>query len=233
VEARSGGQGIASSNLANPTKRSTPSELADRHSTDILTALDDAERRPLRTNYWTAILDAMTWQPISGTKMGRYLPARRAHPADVGLPVYHGRRRTRGLRAEELATLAGISSDYVRLERGRETRPSPAVIDALATAPQLTEDEREHVRSLAALAARPTLRPATGSQGRGCTTFSGSSCWQPRHARRCVAPGNGPSDRPLLSTGEADNGSIERQFVLMRPSRGVGLEGQRAGRLEP
>jgi hypothetical protein len=36
-----------------------------------------------------------------------------------------------------------------------------------------------------------------------------------------------------LSTGEADNGSIERQFILMRPSRGVGLEGQLAGRLEP
>jgi hypothetical protein len=40
------------------------------------------------------------------------------------------------------------------------------------------------------------------------------------------------SARPLLSTGEADNGSIERQFVLMRPSRGVGLEGQLASRLE-
>jgi transcriptional regulator with XRE-family HTH domain len=81
--------------------------------------------------------------------MGRYLPARRAHPADVGLPVCHGRRRTPGLRREELAMLVGISSDYyVRLERRRETRPSPAVIDALATALQLTEDEREHLRSL-------------------------------------------------------------------------------------
>jgi transcriptional regulator with XRE-family HTH domain len=115
----------------------------------------------------------MTWQPISGIKMGQRLRARRAHPADVGLPVYHGRRGTPGLRREELATLAGISSDcYVRLERGRETRPSPVVVDAHATALQLTEDEREHLRSLAALAARPTLRPAD-TQGRGCITFSG------------------------------------------------------------
>ena len=70
-------------------------------------------------------------------------------------------------------------------------------------------------------------------QRRGCTIFSGSSCSATCHARRGVAPGNGPSARPLLSTGEADNGSIERQFILMRPSRGVGLEGQLAGRLEP
>jgi transcriptional regulator with XRE-family HTH domain len=176
----------------------------------------------------------MTWQPRSGTKMGRYLPARRTHPADVGLPVYHGRRRTPGLRAEELATLAGISGDYyVRLERGRETRPSPAVIDTLATALQLTEDEREHLRSLAALAARPTLGPATGPKGVGAPHSAARRARQPRHARRCVAPGDGPSARPLLSTGEADNGSIQRQFVLMRPSRGVGLEGQLAGRLEP
>jgi Helix-turn-helix domain len=125
--------------------------------------------------------------------MGRYLPARRAYPADVGLPVYHGQRRTPGLRREELAMLVGISSDYyVRLERRRENRPSPAVIDALATALQLTEDEREHLRSLAALAARPTLRPATGSQGRGCTTFSGSSCSATSPVRR-------PSKRPQCS----------------------------------
>ena len=81
---------------------------------------------------------------------------------------------------------------------------------------------------------RCVVRSSTASSsGRGCSIFSGSSCSATCHARRGVAPGNGPSARPLLSTGEADNGSIERQFVLMRPSRGVGLEGQLAGRLEP
>ena len=66
----------------------------------------------------------------------------------------------RGLRREELATLAGISSDYyVRLERGKETRPSDQVIDALARALRLDSDELDHLRSLAALAARRPSDP--------------------------------------------------------------------------
>jgi transcriptional regulator with XRE-family HTH domain len=63
-----------------------------------------------------------------GTELGRFLRARRAliSPADVGLPVYQGIRRTPGLRREELATLAGISNDYyTRLERGKETPSQP------------------------------------------------------------------------------------------------------------
>jgi transcriptional regulator with XRE-family HTH domain len=97
-----------------------------------------------------------------GTELGRFLRARRAQisPADVGLPVYQGIRRTPGLRREELATLAGISNDYyTRLERGKETHPSPEVIDALARALQLENDERDHLRSLAALAARRASTP--------------------------------------------------------------------------
>ena len=94
--------------------------------------------------------------------MGRFLRARRAHvtPAQVGLPAAQGRRRTTGLRREELATLAGISNDYyIRLERGKETRPSPEVIDALARALQMEPDEHEHLRSLAVLAARRAPEP--------------------------------------------------------------------------
>jgi transcriptional regulator with XRE-family HTH domain len=71
------------------------------------------------------------------TELGRFLRTRRAgvRPADVGLPAGLGTRRTPGLRREELATLAGVSIDYyTRLERGKETRPSPAVVDALARA---------------------------------------------------------------------------------------------------
>jgi transcriptional regulator with XRE-family HTH domain len=97
-----------------------------------------------------------------GTELGHFLRARRAQitPADVGLPSHHGPRRTPGLRREELATLAGISSDYyVRLERGKETRPSDQVIDALARALRLDSDELDHLRSLAALAARRPSDP--------------------------------------------------------------------------
>ena len=69
--------------------------------------------------------------------LGEFLRARRARvrPADVGLPAGTGLRRTPGLRREELAALAGVSIDYyIRLEQGRETNPSPPVLDALASA---------------------------------------------------------------------------------------------------
>ncbi|MET7775482.1 MULTISPECIES: helix-turn-helix transcriptional regulator [Streptomyces] len=92
-----------------------------------------------------------------GTELGRFLRARRARltPTEAGLAAGAGVRRTPGLRREELATLAGISIDYyTRLERGKETRPSPQVVDALARALQLEDDEHEHLRSLAQLAAR-------------------------------------------------------------------------------
>lgn len=60
-----------------------------------------------------------------------------------------GRRRTTGLRREEVATVAGISADYyTRLEQGRETHPSDAVLDALARALRLDPDAAEHLHRL-------------------------------------------------------------------------------------
>jgi transcriptional regulator with XRE-family HTH domain len=96
------------------------------------------------------------------TELGRFLRARRAglRPVDVGLPSGTGPRRTPGLRREELATLAGVSIDYyTRLERGKETRPSPAVIDALADALRLNDEERRYLRELAVQAARRAPEP--------------------------------------------------------------------------
>jgi transcriptional regulator with XRE-family HTH domain len=84
------------------------------------------------------------------TAFGEYLRARRAllHPEDVGLPA-SGRRRVPGLRREELAMLAGISSDYyLRLEQGREHHPSTQVIDALARALQLDEHATAHLHAI-------------------------------------------------------------------------------------
>ena len=75
--------------------------------------------------------------------MAEFLRTRREQlrPGDVGLPD-SGRRRTPGLRREEVATLAGISIDYlVRLEQGRDTRPSLSVIAALAEALRLDDDD--------------------------------------------------------------------------------------------
>ncbi|MEU8028397.1 helix-turn-helix domain-containing protein [Streptomyces sp. NPDC049099] len=90
-----------------------------------------------------------------GTELGRYLKARRAQvrPEDVGLPVGAGLRRTPGLRREELAALAGVSVDYyIRLERGRETNPSPAVVDAIGRALRLRGDGYERLHELVELA---------------------------------------------------------------------------------
>ncbi|MEK8174706.1 helix-turn-helix transcriptional regulator [Streptomyces sp. M19] len=67
----------------------------------------------------------------------------------MGLPA-GPRRRTPGLRRAELATLAGVSVEYVtRLEQGRDRRPSASVLAALADALRLTANERVHLHRLA------------------------------------------------------------------------------------
>jgi transcriptional regulator with XRE-family HTH domain len=99
------------------------------------------------------------------TSVAEFLRARREQlqPADVGLPD-SGRRRTPGLRREEVATLAGISIDYlVRLEQGRDTRPSESVIAALADALRLDGDGRRQLSMLAMVNQKSVLCPAAGS----------------------------------------------------------------------
>ncbi|MFC8779263.1 MULTISPECIES: helix-turn-helix transcriptional regulator [Streptomyces] len=91
-------------------------------------------------------------------ELGDFLRARRdrLHPADVGLEP-GGRRKVTGLRREELALLAGLSTDYYqRMEQGRDVRPSDDVLDALATALALDDEERRHLFTLAHAARRPT-----------------------------------------------------------------------------
>ena len=73
----------------------------------------------------------------------------RIGPASVGLPP-RGRRRTPGLRREDVAQMAGISVDYyARLEQQRGARPSEQVISALAGALRLTQDESDYLHRLA------------------------------------------------------------------------------------
>jgi transcriptional regulator with XRE-family HTH domain len=70
-------------------------------------------------------------------------------PDDVGLPAGR-RRRTAGLRREEVAQLANMSTDfYARIEQRRGSRPSEATVAALARALRLTLDERDHLFHLA------------------------------------------------------------------------------------
>lgn len=80
-----------------------------------------------------------------------FLVARRAElrPADIGMPA-GGRRRTPGLRREEVAVRAGVSADYLaRLEQGRDSNPSMSVVDALADALLLAGAQRDHFTMLA------------------------------------------------------------------------------------
>ncbi|MFE1961536.1 helix-turn-helix domain-containing protein [Streptomyces sp. NPDC059479] len=96
--------------------------------------------------------------------IGEYLRARRelVRPDDVGIPD-NGRRRVAGLRRDELALLAGISTEYyTRLEQGSDRNPSAQVLDALARALRLDADATAHLHELASPATvrrRPARRP--------------------------------------------------------------------------
>jgi transcriptional regulator with XRE-family HTH domain len=100
-------------------------------------------------------------------ELGDFLRARRARltPESVGLPR-HRRRRTPGLRREEVAELAGIGVDwYVRLEQGRPVTPSVGTVDALARALRLTELEHQHLRALAGGGGHRPFQPETAPPG--------------------------------------------------------------------
>ncbi|WP_416518519.1 helix-turn-helix transcriptional regulator [Streptomyces achromogenes] len=88
----------------------------------------------------------------------------RLAPSDVGLPA-GARRRTPGLRREEVAQLAGMSVDYyTRLEQSRGPRPSRQMLTALARALRLTKDEHDHLFHLTGQ--EPPRREATGAHVR-------------------------------------------------------------------
>src|ERR1700712_1062530 len=88
--------------------------------------------------------------------IGEYLRARReqVRPEAVGL-VDRGRRRVPGLRRDEVALLAGISTEYyTRLEQGTDHHPSAQVLTAIARALRLDADATAHLHELAAPAPR-------------------------------------------------------------------------------
>jgi len=84
----------------------------------------------------------------------------RIRPADVGLPAGR-RRRTPGLRREEVAHLAYMSTEYyTRLEQGRAPRPSREVLTGLARALRLSDAERDHLHHLAGEPPAPPAGPS-------------------------------------------------------------------------
>ncbi len=88
------------------------------------------------------------------SELREFLMSRRARvsPAEVGLPDGGARRRTPGLRREEVAVLAGVGpSWYQWLEQGRDISVSPQVLDSVARVLRLSDVERRHLYLLAGL----------------------------------------------------------------------------------
>ena len=101
---------------------------------------------------------------VTRAELSGFLKSRRARisPATVGLPNGR-RRRTPGLRREEVADLAGVGLTwYTWLEQGRDIRVSPEVLAAIARALQLEPAERAHLFRLAGHAP-PATEPAAAS----------------------------------------------------------------------
>ena len=157
--------------------------------------------------------------PTRREELGEFLRhlRERTEPAAVGIDATRGRRRTPGLRREEVCQLAGVGlSWYTWLEQGREITPSPSVLDALAHVFALTGAERGALFDLAGVpvpppaGAYPTRAPA--EIGAWVAALAETPAWltNPRTdvlahnpaAERVVGiPGVGPDGRRNLLRG--------------------------------
>ena len=102
----------------------------------------------------------------SDNALGEFLRARREllDPGELGVPDF-GRRRVPGLRREELALLAGVSSPYyTRLEQGRDRNPSPQILDAIGRSLGLDEQAMDHLHRLAQAASAPYDSPPASEE---------------------------------------------------------------------
>jgi transcriptional regulator with XRE-family HTH domain len=96
------------------------------------------------------------------TEVREFLTTRRAKitPDQAGVPLYGQRRRVPGLRREEVAQLAGLSTDYyTRLEKGNLRGASDSVLEAIARALHLDDAERAHLLDLARAARTGAREP--------------------------------------------------------------------------
>ncbi|MFF1487564.1 helix-turn-helix transcriptional regulator [Streptomyces sp. NPDC058319] len=110
----------------------------------------------------------MDQQPAIRGEIRDFLAGRRARitPAQAGLPT-STRRRVAGLRREEVAVLAGVSTEwYTRLEKGHIGGVSEDVLDAVARALRLDDDERTHLFDLARSSRHESRRPSRHTPSR-------------------------------------------------------------------
>ena len=114
------------------------------------------------------------------SELAAFLRSRRERitPEDVGLPGGH-RRRTAGLRREEVAQLAGVGVTwYTWLEQGRPIRASVQVLEAVARTLRLDTVERQHLFRLAEVpdTATPTTTPAAAAADPGRSWTGSARC---------------------------------------------------------
>ncbi|MQY02057.1 helix-turn-helix transcriptional regulator [Actinomadura macrotermitis] len=148
-----------------------------------------------------------------------FLRTRRARltPADVGMPA-GGRRRTPGLRREEVAVLAGVGvSWYTWLEQGRDIKVSGEVLDAICRALRLDGAEREHLYLLAGL--NPPPAPAATSPV-PAELRRMLDAWAPRPAyirdRRWNFLAINDPARAVFGFGDLDHNSLVTFFTSAR-----------------
>lgn len=175
-------------------------------------------------------------------ELGELLRSRRERlrPADVGLPA-GTRRRTRGLRREEVAQLAAISSTYYTyLEQGREVRPSRQVLDALSAALRLDAAERRHVHELvhgappaetpAVAEAPPPALASLVDRLDPCPAYVTGRCWDVLASNRAARtlwtdwPARPPEARNLLWWMFSDPAA--RQVMVDWPAEASALLGR-------
>jgi transcriptional regulator with XRE-family HTH domain len=114
---------------------------------------------------------------VRRAELAAFLRARRARlsPADVGLRT-HGRRRTAGLRREEVALLADVGVTwYTWLEQARPVRPSPSVLSAIAAALRLDPAEHDHLLMLGGV--EPVLAEARPEPAERLLQHIGYPAW--------------------------------------------------------
>lgn len=150
----------------------------------------------------------------------------RITPEQAGI-VTGGRRRLPGLRREEVAMLAGMSSDYyAKMERGNLAGVSPEVLDALARALRLDDAETEHLHDLARAAnpspsrrrARPAQSTIRPSLQRFLDAITGAPAWIVNQRADILA--TNPLARALLAPmlDDPDTRNNSARFIFLSPA---------------
>jgi transcriptional regulator with XRE-family HTH domain len=177
------------------------------------------------------------------SELGHFLRARRERltPQALGLPEGR-RRRTAGLRREEVAERAGISTDwYIRLEQGRTVSPSPTTVDALARALDLDKAEHAHLKALASHADRRRFAPEEVPEtvkrmveSLAQPAYVTGRCWDVLHwngaADRVFAFSRVAPERRNILLNMLTNAATRRLFAWW-PSSGRRMTSGRATRL--